>query len=332
MHHDLRNEYLEDAAEGFDLATPANRTDRTPDSLKLERRGVTAPKQQAEFWSRQTGYKNAVVAKLRSRSRPDLYASLEGCHQFYTIRQCGKCGTVEKFANRCERHYCPECQPRLAWDRERATAWWANTVHGPKHVVLTVKNVSDLTSGHFAELKRWFAALRRRKFAKGWRGGLWRIEVTKEGRGWHLHIHALVDAFFIDQFRLSEEWSKISRGAARIVKVKSCRQSDYLSEVIKYTVKGSALAAWSPEEIETFIDATQHQRLFGVFGSLFNKRQQFKAYWQHYHDLAKVCRCGCGTFFFLTELEYDWKEATQGESLLSRPPPPTLQQLSLPAT
>ena len=173
----------------------------------------------------------------------DLAAKLEHCHTEYTFAVCGDCGRVAKFPNRCDCHYCPECQPRLSHDRKEAVEWWTTLVTEPKHVVLTVRNTPDLQPGHIDELRDYFSALRRTAFAtkvtywwiqnppattdstceppppviqqikryqdrtatgyclksSPWRGGFYSFECTNERRGWHLHIHALIDSDFISK-------------------------------------------------------------------------------------------------------------------------------------
>jgi hypothetical protein len=274
------------------------------EALKLEKRGITPQTEhpprpiwktsvQSEFWRTQTAHKNSIAAKLREAGMELEANKLETCHTDYTFAVCGDCGTIRKFPNRCDLFYCPECQPGLARDRKRQVEWWVKTIKQPKHVVLTVKNISNLEPGHLDELRRWFTRLRRRKFASNWRGGFYSIELTNEGAGWHLHLHALIDCRFIDGGELALQWANITRNAGRIVKVKDCRQHDYLSEVTKYAVKGTQLAAWQPAQVAEFIRAFDGKRTFGVFGELYGMRTEFRE-WIEQLRLARP-RCDCGS-------------------------------------
>jgi hypothetical protein len=159
----------------FDLQSgPGGRFD--PDEpLQLESRGLTSqtpgrpgtPKtrvDQAEFWAAQTTFKNSIAAKLREAGRQDLAQALEFCHSEYTFAVCDGCNRVTKFPNRCDRHYCPECQPRLAAERRESVEWWTKEISQPKHVVLTLHNVPDLVRGHITEAKDFLSALRRQVF------------------------------------------------------------------------------------------------------------------------------------------------------------------------
>ena len=247
---------------------------------------------------------------------------LEDCHSRLVYAQCNSCRRVQIFRNRCDRFYCPECQPKLAKRRAASVGWWALEISQPKHVVLTLRNTPDLTPGHVAEIKRMFTRLRHRKFCSNWRGGFYSLEVTNEGCGWHLHLHALVDARFIDAGELARQWSKASNGAGHIVKVKDCRKADYLAEVTKYAVKGSQLAAWKPSQISDFIRAFTGCRTFGVFGILYGKRTEFAEWLKSIRDHKPKCDCGCLSMRYFSEaewLEHDFKPDVDSPD---RPAPP----------
>lgn len=300
---------------------------RFDESLKLENRGTTQQIHQGLLWAKCTIHKNTIAAKLRAFGRVDDARILEDCHTHYTVAVCGGCKSVQKFPNRCDNFFCPECQPRLSQDRKKAVEWWTRSVSQPKHVVLTVKNIRDLTKSHIKEFRRWFTNLRRSKFAQHWAGGFYSIEVTNEGEGWHLHLHALINAHWIDSFGLSEAWKKATNGFGRIVKVKDARGENYLAEVTKYCVKGVQLAAWKPEQIATFIDAFRGVRTFGVFGDLYGMRTKFREFWLQVRNSRPKCSCGCNEAHYYTEEEYWIKEHTGGP--LAQPIPPPVQDSNL---
>jgi len=259
--------------------------------------------------------------KLRTAGLDDDAQKLEDCHSRFIIQLCTGCSVVKKFPNRCDNFFCPECQPTLSRARAKSVEWWTIGLSQPKHVVLTVRNIPDLTRGHVKQLKRWFRNLRTRKFARGWHGGFYNIECTNEGRGWHLHIHALIQARYIDKFQLSEQWSQITGKMGRIVDVRDCRKADYLKEVTKYTVKGSQLAAWSPDKIAAFVTAFKGVRTFGVFGELYGKRTEYAEWLAANATKATRCPCGCDEFKYYDEHEWLMKDLVPFESLPTRPPP-----------
>ena len=360
----------------YDLQNGPGRRFDEPSPLQLESRGVTShvspslrtsipPGSQAEFWAGQTVHKFSVAAKLRVAGRPDLAADLERCHTEYTHTVCTSCGKQGKFPNRCDRHYCPECQPRLARERKEAVEWWTKEVAQPKHAVLTLPNVKDLALPHIQFAKDSLSRLRRSVFARKqtfwwisnepgplhvpaeerrwdfvrikhyrepnathhtavctpWQGGFYSLEVTNEQRGFHLHFHLLIDARSIHPVILSHFWNQATRGAAKIVKVKDTRDRAYLQEVTKYTVKGSDLAKWTPDQIRTFIEAFDGVRTFGVFGSLYGKRTEFAEFLDALREARPLCECGCNKLRYFTEAEWLMHDLQPVGPNAPRPPP-----------
>jgi hypothetical protein len=292
--------------------------------IQVQSRGITQQNKkpnQSQFWESQTIFKYSVAAKLKALGRQDLADPILNCHTTFTVGVCNACGKTSKFPNRCDRFYCPECQPRRAREKRESVEWWAKLIEQPKHVVLTVKNVPDISSGHVKQLKKWFTALRRSKFARNWKGGFYAIEVTNEGRGWHLHIHALVDARYIDARMLSEVWERVTGHFGRIVKITDGRNRSYLGELLKYGVKGSDLAGWSGTNIADFIDAFTGVRLFGVFGSLYGARTKWADFIATLSRTKARCPCGACDMSYHDESFLLRLELAQAHIPTIRPPP-----------
>jgi hypothetical protein len=322
---------IHDPEAEIDLCPNVGQRFDDPTPTQLEVRGVTAqtperafacrqPAFQSEFWSSQTVCKNSVAAKLRIAGMTDFALKLEWCHSEWTIAHCNACGKERHFPNRCDLFCCPECTPRLSHERAESVEWWSSRITEPKFVTLTVRNIGDLTSGHIREFKSWFTKLRRRKFAHGWRGGFYTIEVTNEGRGWHLHLHALVDAQWIDGGKLAIEWASVTGGAGHIVKVKDARAADYLRRVKTYIVKGSTLASWTANQIATYVQAFDGVRTFGVFGSLYGARTEFSEWIKSIHEAKPLCPCGSSDIHYMSESEALMRDLVQCQHAPNPPP------------
>lgn len=296
----------------------------TPEPLKLETRGVTS---QLTFWEAQSIHKESIVAKLNDHGRKDLAEPLSRCHSYQTAAVCVQCGKAKLFYNRCETFYCPQCQPRLSKERRQSVEWWTRLIKQPKHVVLTVRNSTTLTKGYVQRFKKNLSRLRRRKFARNWTGGFYSLEVTNEGRGWHLHAHLLIDARWIDGSELARQWADVVGQDYAIVKVKDARCQTYLKEVTKYAVKGSQLAAWTPADIITFIEAFQGVRTFGVFGSLYGKRTEWREFLETLQAQPPACECGCTRFKIMTPEEAEIYEPYH--PTVARPPPTPIPDAQL---
>lgn len=195
--------------------------------------------------------------------------------------------------------------------------WWVAIVAQPKHVVLTVKNREGFDRAYVSWFKECFTKLRRSKFARFWNGGMFSLEVTNEGKGWHLHLHALIDAKWIDAQELAVKWASIVGQDFAIVKVLDVRNKSYLHEVSKYAVKGSDLAKWSTAELVCYLSAMDGVRSFGTFGSLFKRQSEFVEWREAMLATKNACPCGCTHFKYFSESEWSWECHVTG----SRPPP-----------
>lgn len=298
-----------------------------PDSLLLETRGVTSHATQSVMWEREIVFKESILAKLRGIGRAHLAGKMSECHQIATFKRCTGCRKLSKFYNRCELFFCPVCAPRLSRERKQAIEWWTKQVNQPKHLVLTVRNTSDLTQEYIKFLKAQLSKLRRSKCFRSVKGGFYSMEVTNEGRGWHVHFHLLIDSPWLCMPDVSEQWGKLNGQDFAIVKIKDCRGADYLKEVTKYAVKGSELARWTAEDIATFITTFDGVRFFGVFGSLYGKRTEWREWIKALQDIKPVCTCGCDSWRILSPEELLWEEETKGG--LSGQPPPKLSQVPI---
>ena len=265
--------------------------------------------------------RDRICNALADAGRRELTEGIGDCHTTQVFKMCDGCKRASSFWNRCEQKFCPMCSSRLARERRESVEWWCKQIRQPKHVVLTARNTETITREKVLAFKAAFARLRRRSFAKNWEGGFYSLEVTNEGRGWHLHLHALVNARFIDAVVLAQVWAECIGQDFSIVKVIDAREKSYLQEVTKYAVKGTELATWSGQDIAALFDAFHQVRTFGVFGSLFAKRTEFADYLAALHGELPACECGCTKFSVLTNDEYDFACAAYDIAQKSRPPP-----------
>src|SRR5204862_1110655 len=104
-------------------------------------------------------------------------------------------GYRHKAEKRCKKKWCPVCVRGIATKRSIKFSRAAALMRWPMHLTLTVRNVADDDDHDFVRrLRRNFGKLRHRKIWKNnVTGGVAGIEVTNKGKGWHPHLHALID-------------------------------------------------------------------------------------------------------------------------------------------
>jgi len=259
-------------------------------------------------------FRESIVAKLQSVGRGDLAKPLALCETEETYLTCRNCGVCRTVWNRCNNRWCPTCGPRRTRRRAEELEIWTSGLKQPKHLTLTNRNSGVLTGYAVGTQLRGLAKIRRRAFARDWESGSWTLELTNEGRGWHLHVHSLIESRWIDMPAVARAWARYTgQEDNAICCVKDCRSREYLREVSKYVCKASELASWSPREIAQTMDAFRGRRAFGVFGRAFGERREWQIAVRAQRRERSKCECG----------ECSWKiesqfEAEYGDALRQR--------------
>lgn len=124
---------------------------------------------------------------------------LRDCATFLDFDECpvdSRHDSRLKRANFCHLKFCPECQWRRGLKYSLKTYQVISHYlrgspdYGVVHLTLTLKNVDDMQGVH-SRLIRSFQKLRDRKVFDRCVGGIWALEVTMRGKGYHPHLHCL---------------------------------------------------------------------------------------------------------------------------------------------
>lgn len=235
-----------------------------------------------------------LLARLDEESETDLADYLRRCGETL-ILICPGCGYHHPTEKRCKKKWCPVCVRALSTKRALKFSAAARRMRWPLHLTLTVQNITNDDDQFIRRLRRNFGKLRHRKLWKNSvAGGVAGIEVTNKGKGWHPHIHALIDcrwlAISTPQPQAGESkrsvrakcrrakreftklWCKIIKekwGVCYIRRVDNIEKA--VREVLKYAISGTELA-----EVEGNLGPLIRQldgcRLTTSFGSMFGKK------------------------------------------------------------
>lgn len=258
--------------------------------------------QQTELIKPEALFKESILIKAAGLLPDKIYYNLSRCGEEEIVRTCKECGAWETFFYKCSLKYCPQCNWMIARTRAKMLSVWTTTIKQPKHIVLTRRNSTGvLTRKLFRHTMRSFAKIRRTKIFDQMNGGCVSMELTNEGKGWHVHLHVMADVRWVDASALAVEWGKLMGQDFAIVKVKDCRGEDYLHEVTKYACKPSQLASWTGEEINQFIRACTGIKFFSTFGTLFKMRGEIRQFIKDTKPETKPCSCGACSFKYQTE-------------------------------
>lgn len=231
--------------------------------------------------------RSMLARQLRMAGDGDLAAILDRCAEPLHLT-CTCCGTPKKVDQGCKKRWCPVCGPKLAAEKVARFRYAWERMQWPLMVVLTVRS-----RAYAEESIRWlvgrFFDFRRGKW---WRscdvkGGIRGLEITWSDKGWHPHLHLLMDCRWLAysarepgrgasktmikaaceaaQHELAVKWAAHCGQENSMVWVKRTAQ-DGIKEVVKYTVKHSELLELGPKAGEV-IRAMRHTRATQAWGS-----------------------------------------------------------------
>lgn len=254
--------------------------------------------------------RTALLARLDDENADDLVKRLSKCGELFRL-VCTGCGTVRDCRTRCDIKWCPACSRALATRTVEKYRSLVEEATWPLFVTLTTKNYDEPSVRPLR--KAWGKLRRLRWFRRCVLGGVAGFEMTNTGKGWHWHIHALLDC---EWFAVSAEkparnapadlWKARGKTAAKEVgeqwtlctgrpssvkvrRVWTCDDGDVTKacmEVLKYSVTAASLLE-SPEPIAPALRLMDGTRLVTSFGTFFGKGTKRKK------NAPQVCPCGC---------------------------------------
>jgi Replication protein len=285
---------------------------------------------QRTLWREDDDHKETIRSKLDGLLETNQFFNFARCGREQVFRTCRGCRAVEVFDYRCSLKWCPRCQWFLTERRKKILGLWASRISQPKHLVLTQKNFPTLTRKKIREHTRALSKMRRAKCFNSVKGGCVSVEITHEGRGWHVHSHWLLDVRWLDMPAVSQSWGHLVGQEYAICKVMDVRERSYLQEVTKYVCEGSAMSRWAPELILEFVTAIRGRRFFFPFGSLFKLGRSIREEIAAGAPGARACGCGCCDFIIETETSAVLAEVRRGKQVRDYVPRPARAAVASP--
>jgi hypothetical protein len=236
----------------------------------------------------------ALEARLRDEGRDDLALVLEKCAQPLAL-VCVCCGKTIMTEKGCKKRWCPVCAPSVSAARLERAARVAGRFQWPLAVTLTTTNLSQ-ASNCIATIKDVFKDFRRTAWWKALvKGGIYSVEITHKGKGFHPHIHALLDCRWLAvevpeptrwstprqreqlckraQNELAEVWGGYVQRSKAIVWVERA-YGKALQETLKYAVKPADLLQCSCDAGD-IIDLIDSGRTMARFGCAHSMSKEF---------------------------------------------------------
>lgn len=158
---------------------------------------------------------------------------------------------------------CPRCRRKWHGRARPLVEEVVSTFEHPVFLTLTIKNVPDdvFSREHVRVFRAWFSKLR--ASFKQIRGGVYVLQDVNEGRGHHLHVHAICDAVWLNQKALVKRWREITGGSfiVWIEKVNNVRDG------VKYLLSDFLQAPRiRPEDKGVYEEVFRGSRMIQFFG------------------------------------------------------------------
>lgn len=209
--------------------------------------------------------------------------------------QCVDEPDVFKIAcNRCRDRFCVPC----ARERSRHIASRVGDHAVGKElrfITLTLRHTTRTMKQDIDRLYAGFVRLRRRRlWSKSQKGGVGFVEIkrSEDGKGWHVHLHTIVEGHNIEQRDLSAAWHEIT-GDSFITKVQWCHSPEAAAYyAAKYSGKGIHGSCYAdPEVLRDSMIAIKGRRLvakFGAWSELDLKAVTDEAEWRGVDSLRRL--------------------------------------------
>lgn len=186
-------------------------------------------------------------------------------HDFVTV-YCEKCGHSERVMLRCGDRTCPDCRKRDFFRLFRGYEHLFRSKSRLRFLTLTLRNTSNLSLTSVDFLRNCFRKLLRSSSLSGRiSGGMYGIEIVNKGKGWNIHLHAIIEGQYLPQDELSREWRRITGGSYIVWVTKFDRGVEGLRYILKYLLKSPCLSG----QEDTYNAYMKGVRMFSFFGSWF---------------------------------------------------------------
>jgi len=205
---------------------------------------------------------------LESLGESSALERLQGCRTRASFVWEKSTRLVKVHSRSCHVRFCPLCSASRSSMIRTNTANWLKSLSEPKFLTLTLKHTDDSLTSQVDRLYDSFRTMRRQKFFKKIRGGIWffELKVGKDDK-WHPHLHLVLDSPFLPQKTISEAWLGIT-GDSYVVDIKQIRDVKKVADyVAKYAVKPVNLISLSPINREIVYRALSGRRIVGTWGT-----------------------------------------------------------------
>lgn len=179
-------------------------------------------------------------------------------------------GKVKVLSSSCKLRWCPMCASTRRWFITQQVSNWFETIKKPKFLTLTLSHTTAPLDSQIQFLYDSFRSLRKKKLIKSSvSGGVWFFQIKKSEKDkcWHPHLHCVIDSEYIDKFKLSELWARITL-TSKIVDIRKVDDEEKMAEyVARYSARPALLESLDMASRLELVSSLHGRRLVGTWGN-----------------------------------------------------------------
>lgn len=295
-------------------------------STRLDPTGTSRQRDRVEALQQHDEVKQATPKRLIERHNTNkrlaerlavagcqTYAyALESCSVTEGLWYCTNCMQPSYHINHCKLRLCAHCAPTYSFRRAQLVTLMAQHMHRPSLLTLTQRRTYTLRDG-IKRLREAWTKFRHTGIGKKMWGGFYQIECKPKPDGWHVHLHAIIDAPYIPKPSLYKCWAKClgqETASVDIQRLKNFR--DAAKYATKYACKPHDVEEWNPEQLAEFLISLRRRRLEGTWGTMYNvTADDYLEKIDEPHRKCPHCSCISSTFPIhsgIGNYGTDWKD------------------------
>lgn len=251
---------------------------------------------------------NLAAAMTAANLRPTTIENFLACERdAVALELKDRPGTFRIVRVTCRSKWCPRC----SWRRARSIRHALEPAMKHRQIRLITLTVTRSARTLTEQIKHLMQSFRRLRALTNWKqlvnGGAYFLELTRGAAGdhWHPHLHLICEGLYYEHANLRRDWLRAT-GDSTIVHITFVRDHRTVGGyVTKYLTKPLEQGRWLDDRTRAeAIDALQHRRLVGTFGT-----------WQKHKLLAKPATPPARLVGWIAELRI---KASDGDQLAKR--------------
>lgn len=236
--------------------------------------------------------KRRVADAFQRAGRFEMAQHLRDCQEMNRQVICTNCGNVHYVEDKCKQRTCPLCSFRESRRRGDWIERLCSSMKFPKLLTLTMPRWRGIPGEGIDTLRERWNRFREMPVMRTCKGGCYQIELKPKKDGWHIHLHAILDAPFLPYQHIFRDWCSVNGAEFLSVDIRAGDTPEAQHYISKYAAKAADYEG-EIDQVVQWYDATKGKRLFAGFGEWYNREPAADTHDESWNSHPYTCPC-CG--------------------------------------